>query len=82
MPMDYEGVMGLPITYIFKHNPEKYKIIGVFNGFAENDEEKGLIAGELVDFIDKDGKVGKTKVPVVDKKAIYSRVLIQKISKN
>ena len=37
IPMDYEGVMGVPITFLDKHNPKQFKIIyhlgnGVVNG--------------------------------------------------
>ena len=29
IPVDYEGVMGVPITFMDKHNPEQFKIIGL-----------------------------------------------------
>ena len=29
IPMDYEGVMGVPITFMDKYNPEQFEIIGV-----------------------------------------------------
>lgn len=28
IPMDYDGVMGVPITFLTKHNPEQFKIVG------------------------------------------------------
>ncbi|ANE35637.1 adenine-specific DNA methyltransferase (EcoRI methylase domain) [Campylobacter iguaniorum] len=28
IPMDYDGVMGVPITFLTKHNPEQFKLIG------------------------------------------------------
>ena len=28
IPMDYEGVMGVPITFLDKHNPEQFEIVG------------------------------------------------------
>lgn len=28
IPMDYTGVMGVPITYLDKHNPEQFEIVG------------------------------------------------------
>lgn len=28
IPMDYEGCMGVPITFLGKHNPEQFEIIG------------------------------------------------------
>ena len=32
IPMDYDGVMGVPITYLGKHNPEQFDIIGITDG--------------------------------------------------
>lgn len=32
IPMDYEGVMGVPITYLGKHSPDQFNIIGMTNG--------------------------------------------------
>ena len=31
IPMDYEGVMGVPITFLYKYNPEQFEIIGISN---------------------------------------------------
>lgn len=31
IPMDYNGIMGVPITYIGIHNPEQYEILGIAN---------------------------------------------------
>ncbi|MBR3676073.1 MAG: modification methylase [Alphaproteobacteria bacterium] len=28
IPMDYDGIMGVPITFLDKHNPEQFEIIG------------------------------------------------------
>lgn len=29
IPMDYEGVMGVPITFLDKYNPEQFEILGI-----------------------------------------------------
>ncbi len=29
IPFDYEGMMGVPITYLDKHNPEQFEILGI-----------------------------------------------------
>ena len=31
IPMDYEGYMGVPITFLDKHNPEQFEILGIAN---------------------------------------------------
>lgn len=32
IPMDYDGVMGVPITFLGKYNPEQFEIVGLVNG--------------------------------------------------
>ena len=29
IPMDYDGVMGVPITFLDKHNPEQFEMLGL-----------------------------------------------------
>lgn len=29
IPMDYDGVMGVPITFLNKHNPDQFEIVGI-----------------------------------------------------
>ena len=31
IPMDYDGVMGVPITFLDKHNPDQFEILGIAN---------------------------------------------------
>lgn len=31
IPRDYEGIMGVPISYLTKHNPEQFEIVGLIN---------------------------------------------------
>lgn len=40
IPMDYEGFMGVPITFMDKYNPEQFEIIGV--GIANLGLEMGI----------------------------------------
>ena len=35
IPMDYDGVMGVPITFLDKYNPEQFEILGKSDDFAE-----------------------------------------------
>lgn len=37
IPCDYTGVMGVPITYLDKHNPDQFEILGYSSGRAEHD---------------------------------------------
>lgn len=38
IPYDYNGVMGVPMTYLTKHNPNQFKIVG----FRKGDDGKDL----------------------------------------
>ena len=31
IPIDYSGIIGVPISYIIKHNPQQFSIVGIFN---------------------------------------------------
>jgi hypothetical protein len=35
IPMDYDGIMGVPITFLDKHNPQQFDIIGI-DRYVEN----------------------------------------------
>lgn len=66
IPMDYNGVMGVPITFMDKFNPDQFEIIGM----AE-DNGKGLSG--------KDAKWdGTTPHCIVNGKAQYKRIFIRK----
>ena len=36
IPVDYDGVMGVPITFLDKHNPEQFEIIGISGKLAKS----------------------------------------------
>mgnify|MGYP006356840985 CR=1 FL=1 len=36
IPMDYEGVMGVPITFLDKYNPEQFEILGLDRYVEDN----------------------------------------------
>lgn len=38
IPYDYQGVMGVPITFLHKFNPEQFEIIG----FRKENDRKDL----------------------------------------
>lgn len=51
--MDYEGVIGVPITFIDKYNPDQFEIVGLGNGRENFTPNKDYINPEM---INKDGK--------------------------
>lgn len=48
IPMDYKGVMGVPVTYLCKHNPEQFKILGTsrFHDGQEFSDDIAFINGK------------------------------------
>lgn len=36
IPMEYNGVMGVPITFVDKYNPEQFELLGIMNTGEEN----------------------------------------------
>ena len=67
IPNDYNGVMGVPISFIDKYCPEQFEIIG-----SDNYVKEGLLP-ELV----KSDWNGKLDRGYVNNKRLYSRILIK-----
>ena len=77
IPYDYDGYIGVPITYLAKHDPTMFRIIGIFNNYDVMDEESGCITGDLV-LLDK--APWKTRGPCLPpNKPTYVRILIKRI---
>ena len=79
IPVDYEGIMGVPVTFLDKYCPEQFSIIGFGSGYLGQSigikgippEHKKLMkghsaAGDLYMMVN-----GLPKVP-------YARILIRK----
>ena len=71
IPYDYEGVMGVPITFLDKYNPDQFEIIGLAND--KRDKDPIFIKGKPT-FLDAQHKnfVGM----VLNGKATYARIII------
>ena len=82
IPMDYEGIMGVPITFLYKYNPNQFEIIGGFNGYKECDYESGLLCGRPTPYIKKGTNEEKIWTgPTINKIPKYYRVLIRRRKK-
>jgi hypothetical protein len=73
IPQDYDGVMGVPITFLDKYNPEQFEIIGLAND--KRDDNDIFIKGTPY-YLDDQHKsfVGM----VLKGKATYARILIKR----
>ena len=65
IPMDYEGIMGVPITFMDKYNPDQFEILG-----ATESEGKGFSNG----LWDEKSKVAQ---PLINNKRVYKRIFIR-----
>lgn len=65
IPSDFEGVMGVPISFLSKYSPEQFEIVG-----ATESEGKGFSNGLW------DSK-SKVMQPIVDTEKIYKRIFIK-----
>ena len=65
IPVDFSGVMGVPITFLDKYNPDQFEIVG-----ATESEGKGFSNG----LWDESSKVAQ---PVIDGKRVYKRIFIK-----
>lgn len=66
IPMDYDGVMGVPITFLDKYNPEQFELIWTTDRGGDGMLEEFKIPHDRYD------------APVVAGKGLYKRILIRK----
>ena len=73
IPCDYDGVMGVPITFMDKYNPNQFEIIGMSLDLADMSiirERLGRNDGGPTFYIEKNGKL----VRLYDRIAIRRKV--------
>ena len=75
IPMDYDGVMGVPITFLGSYCPAQFEILGL--AADKRDENEIFIKGKQT-YLDERHK--KFVGMVLDGKATYARVMIKKLS--
>lgn len=71
IPYNFEGIMGVPITFLSKYNPEQFEIIGA--DYQVKDGELAYIANKKWE--------GKLDRAYLNGKRLYSRIFIKNISK-
>lgn len=69
LPSDYDGVMGVPISFLDKYNPDQFELVGMFTG----GNGVGFIPGSATPIAS--GKY--TTAPVINKQKVYARILIK-----
>lgn len=76
IPLDYDGLMGVPITFMDKYNPNQFKIIGLA---ADKREVHDAIIQGTPTYLDKQHKKYVGLIFKEDNKlrATYSRIIIK-----
>ena len=87
IPMDYDGVMGVPITFLDKYNPEQFEIVGTTeSNDRDNDyRTRFYTSQECRDaYLERFGKPGVYDLNasgVVNGIKVFKRVLIRQKEK-
>lgn len=76
IPCDYDGVMGVPITFLDKYNPDQFEIIWQASGNTYANAPKEVL--EELKFNPNIKYGGGLGAPVLHGKATYTRVLIRR----
>lgn len=77
IPCDYSGLMGVPITFLEKYNPEQFEIIGSYNN-GEHGEALGAVKSEVI----SNGKLLMWNGPAIAKRPLYKRIVVRLKPKN
>ena len=74
IPFNYDGVMGVPITFLDKYSPDQFEILMLANGNVRANSSPEILkrVGYSKHDLDKGG------VGIIDGKRSYARILIQR----
>lgn len=73
IPCDYDGIMGVPITFMEKYSPEQFEILMMANGNARTNTDASTL--QYVKY--KEGYKDKGGLGVINGKLVYARILIR-----
>ncbi|NVK74097.1 MAG: type II toxin-antitoxin system RelB/DinJ family antitoxin [Oceanospirillaceae bacterium] len=74
IPLDYDGVMGVPITFLDKYNPTQFEIVMLANGNARtNVPSETLSDVKYIPHSEDRGGVG-----IINGQRIYARIMIRR----
>lgn len=80
IPSDYDGAMGVPITFLDKYCPEQFEILGSFNASSNEEKERwGYINSKDTPITNKNGTETLWNGPVVNKQPLYKRIVIRRL---
>jgi len=71
IPYDYDGYMGVPVTFLDKYNPEQFEIYGL-----------AASAGYTSEIVGLEFKGKKDARPIINGKTTYARIFIKRRDTN
>ena len=78
IPMDWDGAMGVPVTFLDKHNPEQFEVMGI----TDRDNNSGLKTKEYTSAdVPNPGDLNRRGVIKVGgaHKPTYVRLLVRRV---
>ena len=69
--------MGVPITYLDKHNPEQFEIVGSFNNSQISTKMKECYVGSIDTKTMINGSLKMWNGPVINENPLYKRIVIR-----
>ena len=77
IPSDYDGVMGVPLTFMDQYNPEQFEIIGVFNNSNIEEKQRECFVSSRDTKTIINGTEKFWNGPVINKIPLYIRIVIR-----
>lgn len=72
IPSDYDGMMGVPITFLDRYNPDQFEIVGNGEGYLAAAMGVAPLGPEFI------GNQGRTKLGIAStKQAVFKRIVIR-----
>lgn len=79
IPMDYNGVMGVPISFMDKYNPDQFEIVGITKWNTENKLATKIYTREEMEFHNSSGLNGGPALMENGKlRNLFVRILIRR----
>lgn len=76
IPVDYDGIMGVPITFLDKYSPDQFEIVMLANGNARTNVSSKILAE--VDY--RQHSEDRGGVGIINGRRVYVRILIRRKS--
>jgi hypothetical protein len=76
IPVDYHGIMGVPITFLDKYSPDQFEIVMLANGNARTNVSPEVLAAVKYRAHPED----RGGVAIIDGRRVYARILIRRKS--